>query len=68
MVSSDTKHRLGDLAARFALELRGDPDTMIEGVGTLRGATASRLSFLANRAYRKELAATREAGTWLRAQ
>jgi UDP-3-O-[3-hydroxymyristoyl] glucosamine N-acyltransferase len=59
MVSSDTKHRLGDLAARFELELRGDPDTMIEGVGTLRGATASRLSFLANRAYRKELAATR---------
>ena len=28
MVSSDTKHRLGDLAARFELELRGDPELM----------------------------------------
>ncbi|MEJ2384523.1 MAG: UDP-3-O-(3-hydroxymyristoyl)glucosamine N-acyltransferase [Xanthomonadales bacterium] len=59
MASTRNTHRLDDLAARFGLELRGDPDATIDGVGTLRGAGPSQVSFLANRAYRKELAATR---------
>ena len=59
MASTDSTHRLDDLAARFGLELRGDPNVTIDGVGTLRGATSSQVSFLANRAYRKDLAATR---------
>jgi len=58
MVSTDTPYRLDDLADRFGLVLRGDPAAKIDGVGTLRGATPSQVSFLANRAYRKELAAT----------
>lgn len=51
-------HSLSDLAARFELELRGDGRTLIDGVGTLRSATASQLSFLANPGYRKDLPAT----------
>ena len=54
-------HRLGDLAERFSLDLRGDVDTRIVGVATLARAGADQLSFLANPAYRRELA-TSQAG------
>ena len=55
------------LAARFGLELRGDGATRIEGVGTLAGAGAGQLAFLANPAYRKQLADTRAGAVVLRA-
>ena len=66
MAPSETTHRLGELAARFELELRGDPDAVIDGVGTLGGATPSQVSFLANRAYRTDLAATQAGAVILR--
>jgi UDP-3-O-[3-hydroxymyristoyl] glucosamine N-acyltransferase len=59
---------LQELAARFGLELRGEPSTRIHGVGTLMGAGASELTFLANPAYRKQLPATRAGAVVLRAQ
>ena len=46
----------GELAARFALALRGDPAQVVDGVGTLAGAGPTQLSFLANPKYRGQLA------------
>lgn len=50
---------LGELAGRFGLVLHGDPDVVIDGVGTLREAGPSELAFLANPRYRRQLADTR---------
>ncbi|MEO7252229.1 MAG: UDP-3-O-(3-hydroxymyristoyl)glucosamine N-acyltransferase [Arenimonas sp.] len=50
---------LSQLAERFGLELRGDASTPITGVATLERAGPGRVSFLANRAYRKHLPNTR---------
>ena len=50
--------RLSDLAEQYDLELKGDGDTLIEGVGTLSGATATQISFLSNPAYREQLKTT----------
>jgi len=50
---------LGDLAVRFGCELRGDPQALIEHVGTLAGADARALTFFANPRYRQQLSATR---------
>ena len=58
---------LQEIAARFGLELRGEPATRISGVGTLEGAGAGQLAFLANPAYRKQLPATRAGAVVLRA-
>ena len=52
---------LFELAEQFDLQFRGDGDTLIDGVGTLSGATASQLSFLSNPAYREQLATTKAA-------
>lgn len=49
---------LGELAVRFGLELRGDPDLRVGSVATLQDARAGTVSFLANPKYRKFLAAT----------
>jgi UDP-3-O-[3-hydroxymyristoyl] glucosamine N-acyltransferase len=49
---------LGELAVRFGCELRGDPHTRIERVGTLAKAQAGSLAFLANPRYRSQLADT----------
>jgi UDP-3-O-[3-hydroxymyristoyl] glucosamine N-acyltransferase len=62
------RHGLGDIAGRFGLELRGDPQASIDGVGTLAGAGATQLAFLANRAYRSQLPATRAGAVVLRAE
>lgn len=51
--------RLADIAVRFGLELRGDGDTMIDGVATLQAGRTGAISFLANRQYRKFLKDTR---------
>lgn len=51
--------RLAELAERFGLELRGDPDRRITGLGTLSGAGPEDLGFLANPGYREQLRSTR---------
>lgn len=51
--------RLQDLAERFGLELRGQADHEIDGVGTLMRATPSEITFLANPAYARDLDNTR---------
>lgn len=56
MLTSPGKYTLSQLADRFNLELHGNPDHEIDGVGTLRNAGSNQLSFLANPAYRGELA------------
>ena len=59
---------LAELAERFGLELRGAGELRIEGVGTLAGAGAGQLSFLANPSYRKDLAHTSASAVVLRAE
>ncbi|MEX2124150.1 MAG: UDP-3-O-(3-hydroxymyristoyl)glucosamine N-acyltransferase [Woeseia sp.] len=59
---------LGDLATRFGCELVGDPQSAVTHVATLANAGPQSLSFLANPAYRAELAKTRAAAVVLRAQ
>jgi UDP-3-O-[3-hydroxymyristoyl] glucosamine N-acyltransferase len=53
------EYSLGELAVRFGLELRGEPDTRVSRVATLSQATPGALSFLANSRYRKSLLGTR---------
>src|SRR5512143_911299 len=50
---------LGELAAKFGCELHGAADRVVSRVGTLSGATPDAISFLANPAYRAQLAGTR---------
>lgn len=57
---------LAELAARFACELRGDPDLTVDRVATLSGAAAGAVSFLANPRYRRELARTQATAVILR--
>ena len=68
MLNRPSKHRLSDLADRFGLELHGDANTMVDGVGTLQSATASQVSFLANPVYRSQLPGTRAGAVILKAQ
>ena len=56
---------LGSLAIRFGCELRGDPECVVERVGTLSGADDRALTFLVNAGYRKLLATTRAAAVVL---
>ena len=58
---------LGEIAARFGLELRGDAATEIRGVATLAEAGPGQLGFLANPRYRAQLASTRAGAIVLRA-
>ena len=58
---------LGRLAVRYGCELRGDPDRIVERVGTLASADEQSLAFLANTAYRSQLASTRAAAVILSA-
>lgn len=53
--------RLGDIAGQLGLRLHGDPAVEIDAAGTLSGAGPRDISFLANPAYRKQLAETRAA-------
>jgi UDP-3-O-[3-hydroxymyristoyl] glucosamine N-acyltransferase len=55
MASSMT---LGELAVRFGLVLRGEPDVRVTHVATLEGADASALAFLANPRYKRFLHTT----------
>ncbi|MBT8442012.1 MAG: UDP-3-O-(3-hydroxymyristoyl)glucosamine N-acyltransferase [Gammaproteobacteria bacterium] len=56
---------LGDIAGRFGCELRGDPDVEVSHVATLANANGGSVSFLANAAYRDQLAETRAAAVIL---
>ena len=58
---------LGEIAVRFALELRGDPDRVIRGVATLATAGEAQIGFLANPRYRAQLSDTRAGAVVLRA-
>ncbi len=49
---------LAELASRFNCELRGDADLVVTTVGTLAGAGANAVAFLANPLYRGQLADT----------
>ncbi len=57
---------LGELATRFGCELAGDPERRVTRVATLANASGDALSFLANPAYRAELAGTRAGAVILR--
>lgn len=49
---------LGELAVRFGCELRGNPDTLVERVGTLANADNQSVAFLSESRNRRELSAT----------
>lgn len=53
--------RLSELAEQFKLQLNGDGDTLIQGIGTLSDATDTQISFLSNITYRQQLRTTRAA-------
>jgi len=50
---------LGELAVRFGLTLRGEPELKVRSVATLSRAESGSLSFLANSHYRRQLEITR---------
>jgi UDP-3-O-[3-hydroxymyristoyl] glucosamine N-acyltransferase len=49
---------LGELAVRFGLGLRGEPDLRVSHVATLSHAGSGALSFLANPRYRRQMEST----------
>ena len=51
--------RLGELARKLGLELRGDPDVAVDSAATLVAARPGQISFLGNPAYREQLPTTR---------
>lgn len=57
---------LGELATRFGCELIGDPKVTVDRVASLPNAGPSSLCFLANPAFKQELADTRAAAVILR--
>lgn len=61
-------HTLTEIARRFALELRGSGDGVVRGVATLAAAGPDHIAFLANPAYRRQLAATGAAAVVLAAR
>ena len=58
---------LGEIAARFGVELHGDPDAVVDRVATLGNAGPDAVSFLANPAYRSALADTKAGAVLLSA-
>jgi UDP-3-O-[3-hydroxymyristoyl] glucosamine N-acyltransferase len=54
-----SKHSLTKLSSQFGLQLVGNGDLTIDGVGTLATAGPSQVTFLANPSYRKHLPTTR---------
>jgi UDP-3-O-[3-hydroxymyristoyl] glucosamine N-acyltransferase len=59
---------LGELAVRFGLTLRGEPDLRVRSVATLSRAEAGGLSFLANSRYRRQLESTRATAVLVNAE
>jgi UDP-3-O-[3-hydroxymyristoyl] glucosamine N-acyltransferase len=58
---------LGELAATFDCELRGDAELEVSGVGSLSSASATSVSFLTGQAFKQQLADTKAAAVILRA-
>ncbi len=56
---------LGELAKRFGCELIGDPDVIIDGVGSLTNAGPGALSFLSSSAFKRQLSTTKAAAVIL---
>jgi UDP-3-O-[3-hydroxymyristoyl] glucosamine N-acyltransferase len=52
------EYSLGELAVRFGLSLRGNPELCVSRVATLLNAGAGAISFFANSRYRRQLEAT----------
>jgi UDP-3-O-[3-hydroxymyristoyl] glucosamine N-acyltransferase len=59
---------LGELAVRFGLILRGEPELTVHSVATLAHATSGSVSFLANSRYRRQLESTRATAVLLSAE
>ncbi len=59
---------LGELAVRFGLTLRGEPDLTVRSVATLSRAESGSLSFLANSRYRRQLETTRATAVLVNAE
>jgi UDP-3-O-[3-hydroxymyristoyl] glucosamine N-acyltransferase len=62
------KTKLGEIAEKLNLELRGDPDIEIDGLANLADATSGQLSFLFSSSYRRYLVETRASAVVLRAE
>ena len=58
MTRTSPSYQLAELSERFGLQLRGDGAHEVSGVGTLITAGPGQISFLSNRAYRKQLPET----------
>ena len=58
MSTASRTYTLAELSARFELELHGDGEHLIAGVGTLDSAAPDQITFLANPSYRKQLPET----------
>ncbi|WP_108445273.1 UDP-3-O-(3-hydroxymyristoyl)glucosamine N-acyltransferase [Halomonas denitrificans] len=56
---------LAEIAERLGARLKGDGERRVSGLATLRDATPDQVAFLANRAYLKDLPATRAAAVLL---
>ena len=54
-MSSDSTIKLGILAEKLGIKLVGDTNKSINGLGTLKGASSSELTFLSRPAYLKFL-------------
>ena len=57
---------LGELATRFAADIQGDADSLIEGVASLKSAQSGQISFFYDKQYLNELASTRASAVILR--
>ncbi|MFU8816884.1 MAG: UDP-3-O-(3-hydroxymyristoyl)glucosamine N-acyltransferase [Pseudomonadales bacterium] len=64
---SEAAFTLGELASRLSARLVGDPDIVINGLGSLLTAEADELSHLSNPGYRPQLAGSRAAAVILKA-
>jgi UDP-3-O-[3-hydroxymyristoyl] glucosamine N-acyltransferase len=67
-MAASSKYSLAELSARFGLELQGDGDAIITGVGTLQNGGPRDIAFLANRAYRQQLPSTSAGAVILKAE
>lgn len=63
---STIQFTVADLADRFGLSFQGDGARVIDGVGTLAGASPSQLSFLSNSKYGSQLAGSRAGAVVIR--
>ena len=63
-----TAFTLGELAIQLGCELRGDEHTCVTGIGSLSGAGANQVSFLANRKYLNQLVDTSAAAVLVTAE